>query len=99
MFLNMEMDVHEISFENRNGKYEALVDFFFVMKDASGTTVGQLHQPADLSLSPEDYRKLETTGIGLSLPLPIFQGTSKIRVVARDNPSGQVGSMDVPVKP
>jgi len=97
--MNMELDVHEISFEMRNGKYEALVDLFFVMKSASGATLDQMHQPADLSLSPEDYRKLQATGIGLSLPVPISKETARVRVVARDNASGQVGSMDVPVTP
>jgi VWFA-related protein len=97
--MNIEIDMHEIGFELRNGKYEALVDLFFVMRDAGGKTLDQLHQPADLSLSPEDYKKLEATGIGLSLPLPVPAGTVRVRVVARDNASGQVGSIDVPVTP
>jgi len=99
MVMNMELDVHEISFEQKNGKFEALVDLFFVMKNAAGAVVDQVHQPADLSLSPEDYHKLEATGIGLSLPVPISKGTAKVRVVARDSASGQVGSLDVPVTP
>jgi len=94
---NIEIDMHEIGFELKNGKYEALVDLFFVMRGKDGATLDQLHQPADLSLSPEDYKKLLPTGIGLSLPLPLPAGTARVRIVARDSASGQVGSIDVPV--
>jgi VWFA-related protein len=99
MMMNIEMDVHEISFEQKDGKYEALVDLLFVSRDGSGAVLDQVHQPADLSLSPVDYHKLEPTGIGLSLGVPIPKGAVKIRVVARDSSSGQVGSIDVPVTP
>lgn len=97
--MNIEIDMHEIGFEQKDGKYNALVDLFFVLRDRAGKELNQIHQPADLSLSSEDYKRLEPTGIGLSLPLPIASGTATIRVVARDNASGQVGSLDVPVTP
>jgi VWFA-related protein len=99
MILSLEMDVHEIGFEQKDGKYEALVDLLFVMRDAGGAVLDQMNQPANLSLSPEDYHKLEPTGIGLRLAVPIPAGTAKIRVVARDNSSGQIGSIDIPVAP
>ena len=95
--MNIEMDIHEINFDMKDGKNDGLVDLLFVMRDAKGTSLDQVHQPAALSLSPEDYKRLEGPGIGFTLPIPIPAGTTRVRIVVRDNSSGQVGSLDVPV--
>jgi VWFA-related protein len=94
----LRFDATQMQFEQKNGRYLDKVDVQFLQMGANGKPVKTDGQTVDLNLLPESYKKVMTGGIILNSALDIHADCTSLRVVARDQGSGVIGSLNVPMK-
>ena len=73
------------------------LDLVFLQKDANGKILAAEKQHADVKFSQQEYESLSKTGLVLQRRLTIDPGSTEIRVLTRDEGSGSVGSVTVPL--
>jgi VWFA-related protein len=94
----LRFDATQMHFEQKDGRYFDKVDVQFLQLGANGKPVKTDGQTVDLNLLPESYKKVMTGGIILNSALDIHAECTSLRVVARDQGSGVIGSLNVPMK-
>jgi VWFA-related protein len=73
------------------------LDLVFLQKDSSGKFLAAEKQHVDVKFSHPEYESLVKSGLVLQRRLAIDAGTTEIRVLVRDEGSGSVGSVTVPL--
>ncbi len=94
----LRFEATQMHFEQKEGRYLDKVDVQFLQLGANGKPVKTDGQTVDLNLLPESYKKVMTGGIILNSALDIHADCTSLRVVARDQGSGVIGSLNVPMK-
>ena len=69
-----------------------------VAKDAKGATVGKLNEGAGGQFPPEAVTQIKELGFQLKRSIEVPAGDLTIHFVIRDNQSGRMGSLIVPLK-
>lgn len=86
-----------ISFLNKSKTHQTEFDFAWRATDPAGHTAGALRDTLPVKLSGEDYARVLTGNIlyegGIELP----PGKYKLKVVARENQSGKIGTFEQPL--
>jgi VWFA-related protein len=73
------------------------LDLVFLQKDATGKILAAEKQHVDVKFSQQEYESLSKTGLVLQRRLTIDPSSTEIRVLTRDEGSGSVGSVTVPL--
>jgi VWFA-related protein len=73
------------------------LDLVFLQKDANGKILAAEKQHVDVKFSQQEYESLSKTGLVLQRRLTIDTSSTEIRVLTRDEGSGSVGSVTVPL--
>jgi VWFA-related protein len=94
----LKFDTSQLSFEQKDGRYVDHVDVVWMQLGSNGKSILTGAQTVDLNLLPDSYEKVKTTGIVLNTTLDIHADCTTLRVVARDQGSGVIGSLNVPLK-
>jgi VWFA-related protein len=79
------------------GKVAGGLDLVFLQKDANGKILAAEKQHVDVKFSQQEYESLSKTGLVLQRRLTIDPSSTEIRVLTRDEGSGSVGSVTVPL--
>jgi VWFA-related protein len=66
--------------------------------DSNRKTVGTTSQAIATHLTPERVQKIQQTGIGIPEKLDLAPGKYEVKFAVRDNPSGLLGTVSVPVE-
>ncbi len=69
-----------------------------VAKDAKGATVGKLNEGAGGQFPPEAVAQIKELGFQLKRSIEVTPGDLNIHFVIRDNQTGRIGSLIVPLK-
>ncbi len=68
-----------------------------VARDEKGNDVGKLMQPLQGRFKPEAIEKLKQSGLPYPNAIPLKPGRYMVRFVVRDNTSGKIGSLILPL--
>jgi VWFA-related protein len=82
--------------ENENHVAGAL-DLVFLQKDSNGKILAAEKQHVDVNFSQQEYESLAKTSLVLQHRLTMDASTTEIRVLVRDEGSGSLGSVTVPL--
>ena len=100
MVLRLEVDPAGIGWEPKADRMHAKIDVFLVQKNDKGNQFGGTDDAIELNLTSTQYDRMIKSG-GLILPdrtVPLVSQASLLRIVVRDDASGTLGSVTVPLK-
>jgi VWFA-related protein len=100
MILRLEVDPAGIGWEPKADRMHAKIDVFLVQKNDKGNQFGGTDDSIELNLTKTQYDNMMRSA-GLILPdrtVPLVSQASLLRIVVRDDASGTLGSVTVPLK-
>ena len=99
---SMEMviyvDPRGIGFNAAGDRMNGKIDLFFVQKNDRGNQFNGVNKTISLNLTPDKYKQVMTTGLSYHDIVPLVPQATQLRIVARDDASGTLGSVTVPLK-
>lgn len=97
--LVMELDPRDVTLQHHEGNWVGALDLLLVQLSAENRNLKSVSRVASLRLTEEDYEQAKTKrAVSLSARVEIVLGTSLLRVLVRDIPSGALGSLTIPLK-
>jgi VWFA-related protein len=102
--LSVSMDPHDIHFgRNAQGEIDGTVDLLLLVFGSQPpgdqpTPLNQTSRTVHLTLKQQQFDQIMKNGVRLTLTVDAPAKFQRVRVVARDAASGQVGSLDIPIK-
>ena len=107
MALRLEVDPAGIGWAPNGDRMHAKIDVFLVQKNDRGNQFGGTDDTIELNLTRTQYDNMMKSA-GLILPLgpnrttdrvvPLVSQATQLRIVVRDDASGTLGSITVPLK-
>ena len=100
MIVRLEVDPGGIGWAPAGDRYHAKIDVFLVQKNDRGNQFNGADDTVDLNLTKPQFDKMMASA-GLVLPdrtIPLVSQASQLRIVVRDDASGSLGSVTVPLK-
>lgn len=91
--INLLIDPKTLGVEESGGRYPFSFDVVGFVIDERGKTRGGFSQTVSGSLSAEEFRKAETTGLTYSAGTQLPPGYYQLRVVVREAAGGRVGTV------
>jgi len=97
--MHVEVDPRGVTFEQRGGLWNASLTLVTEEIDSKGENLKGVSHKIQLHLKPETYQKILAKGLGFNqrLPFPMPFNAERLRVVLRDDPTGAMGSVNVPL--
>lgn len=97
--LKLQIDPRDVKFEHSGGSRLASLTLVTDEFSSKGVSLKYASQKIQIHLEPAVYQKALAEGMGFSesLPLSIWDNAERIRVVIRDDLTGQMGSVDIPL--
>jgi VWFA-related protein len=95
--LTLSVEAQQLALERENEHWKGLVDFAFVQLDGKNQIVDKFTLSFHLALSPEQHDQMMKQGFFFERELPILSNTAEVRVIARDDGSGKIGSVHIPL--
>ncbi len=97
--LRLQVDPKDITFEQQGGLWVASMTLVTDEFGPRGENLKGVSQKVQLHLKPDTYQKIlaEGMGFGARLQFPILYNAERLRVVIRDDPTGRMGSANVPL--
>ncbi|HEY3837771.1 MAG TPA: VWA domain-containing protein [Bryobacteraceae bacterium] len=92
------LDPRGIGFEQKADRMNGKVDIFFVQKNDRGNQFNGKDDAITLSLTKDNYTKVMTSGLSYHQIVPLVAQATQLRIVARDDASGTLGSVTVPLR-
>jgi VWFA-related protein len=86
----------ELALARKGGAERTLIDFIGEVKDASGITVQNVRDKADIKLSGETAAKLAKQPIEYDTGFTLLPGKYVIKFLARDAETGRIGTYETP---
>ena len=77
----------------------AMLQVWFIQKRASGEDRATNSLKADLRLTADEYQKVVSQGVVFATDLKLDVAAAEVRVMVRDENSGKIGTVDVPLDP
>jgi VWFA-related protein len=87
--------VAKVDSEDKNHMH---VDIAYVVWTATGQDAAHKGTSYNLNLNPTQLQQIDTNGLGYGDTLELEPGSYKLRVVVRDNLTGQMGSVSAPLE-
>jgi VWFA-related protein len=95
--LQIGIDPRQFVLHDENDHLAGGLDLLFLQKDVSGNFLAAEKQHYEVNFTPKEYDKLAKIGMILQRRLPLNPASAEIRVLVRDQASGALGSVTVPV--
>jgi hypothetical protein len=96
--LAITLDAREIAFTDSPQGKNCLLDFLFVQQDDTGKQVGGEEKHAEFNSSQKKYESLVQSGMLVTDHLPLADGATVLKIVVRDQRSGMIGSVTIPLR-
>jgi VWFA-related protein len=87
--------VARVDSDDKNHMY---VDIAYAVWTSSGQDAAHKGTSYNLNLNPTQLQQIDTNGLGYGDTLELAPGSYKLRVVVRDNLTGQIGSVSAPLE-
>jgi VWFA-related protein len=92
--INVLINANNLTFkQDPSGSYKATFDVVGFLINSLGKTQAGFNQIVQATLSPEEYKQAQASGISYTGHAELTQGTYQLRVVVRDAESGRLGSL------
>jgi len=88
----MKIPGSELALARRGGAEHTLIDFIGEIKDEYGTTIQNIRDKVDIKLSGETAAALVKRPIEYDTGYTLLPGTYSIKVLARDDETGRIGT-------
>lgn len=95
--IEFNVDAQSLSFEEVEGRQHANVDFLVAAFSPEGKVVKSASDTVDARLRPETSARVRQEGLPFRLELELGPGRYQLRLVVRDNRTGWLGTVDVPL--
>jgi VWFA-related protein len=96
--VDLKVDPHWLSYEQTpEGAQKAVLDFELAAYDNQSKRVNYIEKGFRLSLGPENYSRIMSSGITARLGIDLPQGEFALRIVVHDLSAGHAGSLEVPL--
>jgi len=92
------IDPRAIGFTANGDRMQGKIDVFFVQKDGHGKQITGKDDAISLNLTPANYDQVMHNGISYHQAVPLSAQAANLRVVVRDDASGTLGSVTVPLR-
>jgi len=92
------VDPRHISLEHKDGLWLGTLDALFVQLGPDGRNLAGVTHTLSLRLARDAYQRTLKQGTILVKPLEMAPGASQLRVVVRDARSGNLGSVNIPLR-
>ena len=83
--------------ETGEGKRHINLDFFAVAFGADGRTVANVGKTVDATLEPGQFAQVEEQGLLMPMDVSLAPGEYTLRLAVRDNRTGYLGTVNVPL--
>jgi VWFA-related protein len=91
--INLFIDSKKLSFEEAGDKQQANYDVAGFIFDELGKLRGGFSETITVGLTPEEQRRVNATGFSYSANTSLPPGIYQIRLAARDNKTGNIGTL------
>lgn len=96
--IEFSVDAHTLAFEEvEEGRQHCNVDFLAAAFSPEGKVVKSASQTVDARLRPETFTRARQEGLPFRLQLELDPGRYQMRLIVRDNRTGMLGTVDVPL--
>jgi VWFA-related protein len=95
--LQIGIDPRQFVLHDENNHLAGGLDLLFLQKDVAGNFLAAEKQHYEVNFTPKEYDQLAKIGMILQRRLPLNPASAEIRVLVRDQASGALGSVTVPV--
>ena len=96
--LTVHVDPDGISLAEKDSRWTGQLDVVFVQLDHDGKQQHGRNDTLDLKLTAERYQSVVAHGFSYRQRVPRASSASELRVMVRDNPSGAIGSVAIPLE-
>ena len=87
----------EVSFLKKSGKHETEFDFAWRFTDAQNHTAGGLHDTLPVKMTDETFEEVTSGNLLYEGEITLAPGKYNLKVVARENQSGKIGTFETPL--
>jgi VWFA-related protein len=87
----------QLHFELADGHWKDSLDLVWVEAGPGGQPIGKINKTVGLDVPADSYNLLVTKGISFSETIKVRDDAIEVRLVTRDNGSGAIGSVIIPV--
>ena len=95
----LRVPTEEVQWSSQEGGMLGMLQVWFIQKRASGEDVATNNLLSDLRLTTDAYQAAVSQGVSLATDLKLVMSAAKVRVMVRDEHTGKIGTVDVPVDP
>ena len=96
MTLSVRIDPATLTFERDGAGWRGAVDLLFAVVSPKGLGTIAGMAKLDITLTDDGRRKAEREGLPVVRTISVRPDTFQVRIVARDVPTGHVGSIVIP---
>ncbi len=97
--IDFRVDSQTVAFDAReNGRHFASFDFHAAVFSEKGKLLSSEGRTLDVLLKPDTYAQIRRTGVPFQMRVALASGGYRLRLGVRDNRTGAVGTLDVPVE-
>jgi VWFA-related protein len=97
MSFTLHIPASEIRLTLQEEKLVGALQLWFIQREPSGKDLTSKTSAFGFQLTSNQYNDALDHGLTLTSVLTLQDGTAKVRVLLRDNTSGRIGTVDVPV--
>jgi hypothetical protein len=96
--VNVRIDLSAVPFESAEDRRTGFLDLGVFCGDSKDRLVGQAWQKADLALKPENFQRLLSDGLRLTLRVPLSSPADTVKVVVYSYAADRIGSATAKTK-
>ena len=95
--VTLKVERREISFAQKEGLWLGSIDVVFAGRSAQGEVLSAVGKTYEMRFPQQAFDSVEKTGLIVNRRLPVPDNVVEIRVVLRDNTTGSIGSVNIPI--
>jgi VWFA-related protein len=96
--IHLNLDTHTLSLQEQPGKWTGKVDELFIELNDQGRTLAKVSDTKNFEFTAADRARYENQGVTWPFSVPYVPGAVKMTIIVRDDASGRVGSLTVPLQ-
>ncbi len=93
----VHIDLHEFSMELKGGRWAGTIAVGIALLDAKNQILSGTNETLNLNLDPARYETAMKKGLVYQKDIPIPAGSTVLRAILLDGPTGNIGSVAVPL--
>ena len=95
--IKLEVDPSRITLQPQGDQWVGDLELILAQLTADGNTAEAVFHTFHLELKQDTYDRIHREGLRMSFPVAIRSGAERMRVVMCDAPSGEMGSLSIPL--